>query len=534
MHEVVGRRRRRIDRRRACARPGPQLTWGHRKVFGAPGPDGRRAARATARRASSPRAVTLYHVVVEATLAQPGQHIIETRSRRSTSCPASAPGCATSRSTSSATSASASSCWPTSTEDARSRRQDAIVAAIREVLPLDDRRRQAARLGRALHRVLRLHAGGPRRGGRAARRSRSCARSACRSTTCHASRADGHALPRERARRGLIAARRPTSSARAARSRATRRRWRSCSTRIARSARGDQVPHGHDDRVGLPRRRPVAPAARRPSRAARIRDCRRDGPTSRFRCSFDDWVNLSAGRLDARRLMLTRRLRLRGNPRALLRRRARLPDGLADQRRDGERRPRRPSRDGRARARRGCAAPARRRGRRGSRRSPRARRAGAGRPRPAWPRSTAATCSRVRRTSSANSAAISGLRRESVKTSKESVRNSVSSRSIASSVRRSIAMKSCGVGGGGQLLVERGHPQVGVALDDLGEQPLLGAEVVVQQPARDAGLASDVVERRARDAAQRHRRAHRVDDPLRLLAAELRARRWSRLHALRS
>lgn len=38
-----------------------------------------------------------------------------------------------------------------------------------------------------------------------------------------------------------------------------------------------------------------------------------------FRCSFDDWVNLTAGRLDAKQLLLRRRLRLRGRPRALLR-----------------------------------------------------------------------------------------------------------------------------------------------------------------------------------------------------------------------
>ena len=46
------------------------------------------------------------------------------------------------------------------------------------------------------------------------------------------------------------------------------------------------------------------------------------------------------------------------------------------------------------------------------------------------------------------------------------------------------------------------HPQVAVAAHDLDEQPLLRAEVVVQQPARDAGLARDVVERRARRAAR--------------------------------
>src|SRR5581483_6571114 len=61
--------------------------------------------------------------------------------------------------------------------------------------------------------------------------------------------------------------------------------------------------------------------------------------------------------------------------------------------------------------------------------------------------------------------------------------------------------------------------------------PLLGAEVVVQQPARDAGVARDVVERRARDAALRDRRAHRVDDALRLLPAELRAGGRGGFHA---
>ena len=55
----------------------PQLTWGHRKLFA------RLDTMADElRRDRSPRklaaAVTLYHVVVEGTLAQPGQHIIET------------------------------------------------------------------------------------------------------------------------------------------------------------------------------------------------------------------------------------------------------------------------------------------------------------------------------------------------------------------------------------------------------------------------------------------------------------------------
>jgi hypothetical protein len=55
----------------------PQLTWGHRKLFARLD-----TMAAELRRDHSPRklaaAVTLYHVVVEGTLAQPGQHIIET------------------------------------------------------------------------------------------------------------------------------------------------------------------------------------------------------------------------------------------------------------------------------------------------------------------------------------------------------------------------------------------------------------------------------------------------------------------------
>jgi hypothetical protein len=62
------------------------------------------------------------------------------------------------------------------------------------------------------------------------------------------------------------------------------------------------------------------------------------------------------------------------------------------------------------------------------------------------------------------------------------------------------------------------HPQVAVAPDDLGEQPLLRPEVVVQEAARDAGLARDVVERGAGGPARAHAGARRVDDPLRLLA----------------
>jgi hypothetical protein len=42
----------------------------------------------------------------------------------------------------------------------------------------------------------------------------------------------------------------------------------------------------------------------------------------------------------------------------------------------------------------------------------------------------------------------------------------------------------------------------------------------VQQAARDAGLAGDVIERRGGGAASAHARAHGLDDALRLLAVE--------------
>src|SRR3954447_13265456 len=74
--------------------------------------------------------------------------------------------------------------------------------------------------------------------------------------------------------------------------------------------------------------------------------------------------------------------------------------------------------------------------------------------------------------------------------------------------------------GVGELLVDQVHPQLAVAAHDLGEKPLLRAELVVQQPARDPRLARDVVERGCGDAAPRDARAHRVDDPRRLVALD--------------
>jgi putative sterol carrier protein len=64
------------DYRSSLAATEPELTWGFRKVFGRLD----RMADELRRDRSLPqlaRAITLYHIVVEATLAQPGQHFID-------------------------------------------------------------------------------------------------------------------------------------------------------------------------------------------------------------------------------------------------------------------------------------------------------------------------------------------------------------------------------------------------------------------------------------------------------------------------
>ena len=76
LHARGRRRRRRVDRARRCAPPTAELTWGLRKMFDRLDQmaDELRTDRS---RPQLARAVTLYHIVIEATLAQPGQHFIE-------------------------------------------------------------------------------------------------------------------------------------------------------------------------------------------------------------------------------------------------------------------------------------------------------------------------------------------------------------------------------------------------------------------------------------------------------------------------
>ncbi len=74
MHEVVGLGGESISSTLAATQG--ELTWGHRQVFSRLD-DMATALRADRSKLQLAKAVTLYHVVVEASLAQPGQHMIE-------------------------------------------------------------------------------------------------------------------------------------------------------------------------------------------------------------------------------------------------------------------------------------------------------------------------------------------------------------------------------------------------------------------------------------------------------------------------
>ena len=115
---------------------------------------------------------------------------------------------------------------------------------------------------------------------------------------------------------------------------------------------------------------------------------------------------------------------------------------------------------------------------------------------------------------------MSSLRRESVNSSKTSVRKSGSSRIVSCRFCAIRSMKSSAVLAVASWLCEPLDAQLAVAAHRLDEQLLLGPEVVVQQPARDAGLAGDVVEGRAGRPPLGDAVAHRVDDALRLLARQ--------------
>ena len=79
MHEVVGVGDGSLGDGLRSTRP--ELTWGHRKTFGRLDEIADELRKDRSPRMLA-RAITMYHIVVEGTLAQPGQHIIETSLER--------------------------------------------------------------------------------------------------------------------------------------------------------------------------------------------------------------------------------------------------------------------------------------------------------------------------------------------------------------------------------------------------------------------------------------------------------------------
>ena len=130
---------------------------------------------ATARKPKLAAAVTLYHIVVEATLAQPGQHFIEAYLEERDLLPGFREGMRNVALDEQRHIGFGVKLLADLYREDPGPIQDAIVGLIKEVLPWTVGGGQAAELGPLLHGVLRLHARGHRRGGRDARSSRACA-----------------------------------------------------------------------------------------------------------------------------------------------------------------------------------------------------------------------------------------------------------------------------------------------------------------------------------------------------------------------
>jgi len=79
-----------------------------------------------------------------------------------------------------------------------------------------------------------------------------------------------------------------------------------------------------------------------------------------------------------------------------------------------------------------------------------------------------------------------------------------------------------GAAGTGHRRLHPLDPHLALAPHDLHQQPLLGGEVVVQQPPGDAGLTRDLVEGRPGDPARGDADPHRLHDPLGLVLSESR------------
>jgi hypothetical protein len=293
----------------------PELTWGHRMVFS-------RLDRMAVELRADPsltqlaRAVTLYHLVVEASLAQPGQHMIEESLERLDLLPGFREGMRNVALDEQRHIGFGVKLLADLYRDRPQETQEAIVSTLNETLgwtlmvpkPPDWDERYLTCFGFSLEDIA-------EEGARSMEQK-------LRAIGLPLDDLPGLALdmtvtPRERALRGLALARgnflgpdgpvaRDPESV------------RFLFESMALSARGDAVAPGTTIlwdftdygpwHLVLDGRRATAHAGR-PAGAADLT----------LRCGLDDWADVTAGRADARRLMLRRRLRARGKPGVLLR-----------------------------------------------------------------------------------------------------------------------------------------------------------------------------------------------------------------------
>ena len=316
LHERGRRARRRHRSRAALQAVEPELTWGFRKTFALLDEITGALRDATARAVALARAVTMYHVVVEALLAQPGQHFISDYLEQRELLPGFREGMR----------------QVALDEQRHIGFGVKLLHDLRAEEPGVRRRRRGpdpprhavlarglhpAELGPLLHRVLRLHAGGDLHRGRALLRAEAALGRAAAGVAPRPvglSARDDPARARG-VRPGDAAGRlhRPAERRAAARSGVA-----GAADDLGRARRSTPAPRP-------PARSPSSGSSPTPSRgtcaSTTARPPRAPGRAPRvdleLRCRYEDFVDVVAGRLDPRRAVATRKLRPHGSPRAL-------------------------------------------------------------------------------------------------------------------------------------------------------------------------------------------------------------------------
>ena len=294
----------------------PELTWGFRKVFDRLDTmaDELRKDRSRPKLAA---AITLYHVIIEAGLAQSGQHFITSYLADRDLLPGFREGMENvARDEQRHIGFGVKLLHDLVAEDPRCREAVADTAA--RGPPVDRRRARPARLGRELRHLLRLHLRRDRRGGLAVGRDQAAQRRPS---------ARGSSRPAARPARSHA-----TWSARAAGASSSQagvlgeKNGPPAKDPEAQELLFDTIRRSVNPEHGLRSSLTVQwdfPDADPwyvvvDNGSSRAEQGRAPAPDVTLRSSWEDFVDLAGGRLDPRRAVLTRRLRLRGRVRALL------------------------------------------------------------------------------------------------------------------------------------------------------------------------------------------------------------------------